>query len=195
MKGNPFGVRHSERHCVNRRTERVASFSSVTDVLDEYDGCSSVSELSQGPLFSPYNSHFSSQASSRTITPCRNSETDVDDLEQEVKYAFDENARKTYYQLASNLEESSTKLYNGEETKQSSQGNTSCQHSQEDLPSSSESTCTSGIGSSLNTTPANSPMHMPNAGLPRSPMFFIPANMRAEADPALFPSAHCCSIM
>ena len=246
VRGNPFGAQRSDLYCSVNPTKRVASCSN-SDALDDYDGCSTVSNLSQGALFSNTASQITSQSSSRTITPTSNIETMCDDISTKT-VTYDPSGYSKYYQLAvqvddfptqthcqqsshcplsDNLSKNSSntvlpmavEILNKEELKRYDE-NHDVTHSSNcgkslSSPNSSKishvtdtkssplssafsvtSAYSSGIGSSLATTPTTSPQHLPprnNSG--RLPFFFVPPNIRAENSSASLNTIHCCSLM
>ena len=254
VKGNPFGAPCSDS---KNQTKRVASCS-TSDILDDYDGCSSISSLSDGQIFSPNNQ---SQSSSRTITPSRHFNDCHVDEQRLHSLTCDPSGFRKYYQLGIEIDDASSPqaqqsppsdaLSNGISTNNvlplaaeiltadqyslTSQGKAckcsvnqhppppNCgspspfknppkyggEEDQEDAsPTSPTSSYSSGIGSSLASTPVNSPQRSVNTCLHargaapqhsgRLPFLLLPPNMQAEnsaAASASLNAIHCCSLM
>ncbi|KAF2361413.1 hypothetical protein FHG87_007832 [Trinorchestia longiramus] len=229
VKGNPFGCAQCSKFRTDAITKRVADCSPELDVLEDYDGCSSVSSLSQGPLFSNSNSLESSKSSSRTITPSRSLSEgeDIVDVETEICRCHPSSYKK-YYKLAIELDESPPRTTgsqspNGFAHSQASSSEEvlplaaeilrSQQHASFSLGSDASSSTTtnslllkssstsssvtsSGLGSSVATTPNSSPHRLPlHSSAPRFPFILLPPNVGAETGSASLNSIHCCSIM
>lgn len=235
VKGNPLVAARCSECCSVAASKRVANTSPSVDELEDYDGCSTVSGLSQGPLFSNSNSVFSSQSSSRTITPSRTL-GDGDDVTNDT----DDSSRcypdsyKKYYQIAPEVDDSplgTAEVQSPCDVSRSQSASSdqvlplaaeilrshstecnivkdihsSCPCSKKtSLPEDSHHTAptqsrtSSGIGSSLASTPANSPQRLPrhsHTSVPRFPFLLLPPNMRAETGTASLNDIHCCSIM
>ncbi|XP_018027408.1 serine-rich adhesin for platelets [Hyalella azteca] len=233
VRGNPFGSAQRSEICVESTTKRVANSSFSLDILDEYDGCSSVSGLSQGPLFSASSSLLSSQSSSRTLTPSRSFQEGDDPEDDTIPCSCHPGGYKKYYQLAIDSEDSPsgsscpespcdcthlqasssdrvlplaaeilrTQHLDLAEVSNLENSNADCTHLPENsahlkLPASYSSACSSGLGSSVATTPADSPQRLPSHfSAPRFPFVFLPPNIAAETGPASLNNIHCCSIM